>query len=85
MFRSLEYYINSLNASFGKKHYIGHYNDVPTFRNPIVTRDLYVCTLLLCDQFSEESIASFTPHKSYRYDVPYEHITDVLLFGYAYE
>lgn len=87
--------MKALKSPFDAYNYIDNFNGVPTLRKSIVTIDLYVCSIFFCDQFSEESIASYTPRSSYRYNVPYQsfshadrlaissEVRDLFLFGYS--
>lgn len=76
---SMEHHIQYSNSSYDEKTYIYSFQSIPTIRVNQVTIDLYACSILLCDQFSDEQIKSYHSIESYRHSIPSKPMDQVLL------
>lgn len=76
---SLEHFIRIRRLPAVETNFIYAYQDTPTFRTTFITKDVYACSILLCDHLPHESIESFTPTPSFRFNATYEEILDVCI------
>lgn len=81
---SLDKYMAYMKAPFDELNFIDSFSEKSSTQDGISLRNLNVCSFFLCDYFSEESIRSFTPQQSYRYDVPYRPLSNVHLVPLRY-
>ena len=74
---SLEHLMRIRALPVLQTNFLYSYEAVPTVRKSFITKDLYACSILLCDHFPRKAMDSFTPTPSYRFNATYKEISNV--------